>query len=48
MKYGNANADVELGMKNVGGTFPIGEVFSEPKDLTKVNGELMIFGYPFV
>lgn len=35
-------------MKNVGGTFPIGEVFSEPKDLTKVNGEVMVFGYPFI
>ncbi|OGL62689.1 hypothetical protein A3C09_02290 [Candidatus Uhrbacteria bacterium RIFCSPHIGHO2_02_FULL_47_44] len=32
-------------MKNVGGTFPIGEVFTEAKDLTKVNGEAMIFGY---
>lgn len=34
------------GMKGVGGTFPVGEVFSEPKDLTKVNGEFMVFGYP--
>lgn len=32
-------------MKNKGGTFPIGEVFSEPKDLTKVNGSARIFGY---
>jgi len=32
-------------MKNVGGTFPIGEVFTEAQDLTKVNGEAMIFGY---
>jgi aminopeptidase len=32
-------------MKNKGGTFPIGEVFSEPKDLTKVNGTARIFGY---
>lgn len=33
------------GMKNVGGTFPIGEVFSEPKDFAGVNGEAMIFGF---
>ena len=33
------------GMKNVGGTFPIGEVFSEPRDFTKVNGEAMIFSF---
>lgn len=33
------------GMKNVGGTFPIGEVFSEPKDFSKVNGEAMIFAF---
>lgn len=33
------------GMKNVGGTFPIGEVFTESKDLTKVNGAVKIFAY---
>ena len=33
------------GMKNVGGTFPIGEVFSEAKDLATVNGEVKIFSY---
>lgn len=32
-------------MKNVGGTFPIGEVFSEPKDFTRVNGEVMLFAF---
>lgn len=32
-------------MKNVGGSFPIGEVFTEAKDLTAVNGEAMIFAY---
>src|SRR5690606_18007572 len=31
------------GMKNVGGTFPIGEIFTEPQDLRAVNGEVMIF-----
>lgn len=34
------------GMKGVGGTFPVGEVFSEPKDLEKVNGDFLVFGYP--
>lgn len=34
------------GMKGVGGTFPVGEVFSEPKELERVNGEFMVFGYP--
>lgn len=32
-------------MKNVGGTYPIGEVFTESKDLKTVNGEAMIFAY---
>ncbi len=32
-------------MKNVGGTYPIGEVFTEAKELAKVHGEAMIFGY---
>ncbi len=32
-------------MKNYGGQFPIGEVFSEPKDLARVNGSLEIFAY---
>jgi len=33
------------GMANVGGTFPIGEVFTEPVELSQVNGEAMVFGY---
>lgn len=32
-------------MMNKGGTFPIGEVFTEAKDLTKVNGEARIFAF---
>ncbi len=32
-------------MKNVGGTFPIGEVFSEAKELRMVNGQARIFGF---
>ncbi len=33
-------------MNNTGGTFPIGEVFSEPVDLSAVNGQVKIFAYP--
>ncbi len=32
-------------MKNVGGQFPIGEVFTEPKDFTKVNGTAKLYAY---
>ncbi len=32
-------------MKNVGGQFPIGEVFSEAQDLTRVNGCAQIFAF---
>ena len=32
-------------MQNIGGTYPIGEVFSEPLDLTRVNGEVKIFAF---
>lgn len=31
------------GMKNIGGQFPIGEVFTEAKDLEAVNGRVRIF-----
>jgi aminopeptidase len=33
------------GMKNVGGQFPIGEVFSEPKEVRRVNGAVKIFAF---
>jgi leucyl aminopeptidase (aminopeptidase T) len=33
------------GRKNVGGQFPIGEVFTEPADLTGVDGEIPLFAY---
>jgi hypothetical protein len=33
------------GQKNVGGQFPIGEVFTEPRDLSGVNGEIPLFGF---
>jgi hypothetical protein len=33
------------GMENIGGTFPIGEVFTEAKDLSAVSGSLMIYAF---
>lgn len=33
------------GMENIGGTFPIGEVFTEAKDLSLMNGSVMINSY---
>jgi aminopeptidase len=45
MEAAKLNVGDYAGMKNVGGTFPIGEVFSEPKDFSKVNGEAMIFAF---
>lgn len=33
------------GMQNVGGTFPIGEVFTELQDVRRLNGEATIFAY---
>ncbi|HEY5649668.1 MAG TPA: hypothetical protein VIU33_09215, partial [Nitrospiria bacterium] len=32
-------------MKNTGGQFPIGEIFTEPKDVTRVNGEVSLFAF---
>ena len=32
-------------MKNIGGQFPIGEVFTEPRDLACVNGALTLFAF---
>ncbi|HTM68930.1 MAG TPA: hypothetical protein VL426_06570, partial [Candidatus Binatia bacterium] len=45
MEDAKLNIGDYAGMKNVGGTFPIGEVFSEPKDLARLNGEAMIFAF---
>lgn len=33
------------GMENVGGTFPIGEVFTEAQDMSKVNGEARVYAF---
>lgn len=32
-------------MQNIGGTFPIGEVFTEAEDLSAVNGDVKIFSF---
>ncbi len=33
------------GMENIGGTFPIGEVFTESKDFLQMNGSFMIYAF---
>lgn len=45
MEEAKLNIGDYRGMENVGGTYPIGEVFTEPTDLTSVNGEVKIFGF---
>lgn len=45
MEPAKLNIGDYTGMKNVGGTFPIGEVFTEAKDLTQVSGDAMVFGF---
>lgn len=51
LRYDSAFEDAKLnvgdytGMKNVGGQFPIGEVFTEAKNLEGVNGEVKIFAF---
>lgn len=32
-------------MENIGGTFPIGEVFTEGKDLSKLNGSMHVYAF---
>jgi aminopeptidase len=39
------NAGDYRGMKNVGGQFPIGEVFTEARDLEAVNGKARLFAF---
>ena len=39
------NAGDYSDMKNIGGQFPIGEVFTEAKDLESVNGSIRIFAF---
>ncbi len=45
MESAKLNIGDYTGMDNVGGTFPIGEVFSESKDLNQINGEAMLVGF---
>lgn len=33
------------GMENIGGTFPIGEVFTESRDFARMNGSIMLYAY---
>ncbi len=42
---GKLNIGDYTGMKNIGGQFPIGEVFTEPSDLANVNGTVKFFAY---
>ncbi len=45
MEAAKLNIGDYTGMENIGGTFPIGEVFTEARDLAKVNGELKIYAF---
>ncbi len=45
MEPAKLNLGDYTGMKNVGGTFPIGEVFTEPTDLTKINGQVTLYAF---
>lgn len=45
MEEAKLNVGDYSGMKNIGGTYPIGEVFTEPKDLTRVNGTVNVFSF---
>jgi aminopeptidase len=40
LNIGNYN-----GMENIGGTFPIGEVFTEGKDFAGMNGEIKVYAF---
>lgn len=33
------------GMENIGGTFPIGEVFTEARDFSRMNGSFMVYAF---
>ena len=45
MEEAKLNLGDYTGMTNIGGTFPIGEVFTEAKDFSKVNGSVKIFAF---
>lgn len=48
MEAAKLNIGDYTGMNNVGASYPVGEVFTEPSDLTAINGEMMIWGFPNV
>lgn len=45
MESAKLNIGDYTGMKNIGGQFPIGEVFTEPMSLAGVNGTAKLFAY---
>lgn len=45
LEYPKLNIGDYTGMENIGGTFPIGEVFTEAKSFENINGELYIYAY---
>ncbi len=45
LESGKLNTGDYTGMKNIGGQFPIGEVFTELVDLSQVNGQVKIFAF---
>ena len=45
MEEAKLNIGDYTGMENIGGTFPIGEVFTEARDFLRVNGTLRIYAF---
>jgi leucyl aminopeptidase (aminopeptidase T) len=45
LESGKLNTGDYTGMKNIGGQFPIGEVFTELVDLSQVNGQVKIYAF---
>jgi len=45
MEEAKLNVGDYSGMKNIGGQFPIGEVFTEPRDLDRVHGTVKLFAF---
>lgn len=45
LEFPKLNIGDYTGMENIGGTFPIGEVFTEGKDFSKMNGSFYIYAF---
>ncbi len=45
VEFPKLNIGDYTGMENIGGTFPIGEVFTEGKDLSKMNGSFYVYAF---